>query len=83
MRSLYEISGPNSSRPAYPAAYHGPGGGEGRQFALGLSLAGSAGDQHVLDCVCTYGNLKQRLATAPSRLIAGTTTIITKVVWEA
>eukprot|EP00842_Homolaphlyctis_polyrhiza_P003916 jgi/Hompol1/4525/HPOL_003687-RA len=46
----------------YPAAFHGPGG-EGRQFALGLSLAGSAGDEHVLDTACTYGTLRYDAAS--------------------
>ena len=56
---MYEAGGSNTVRPRYPAAYHGPGG-EGMQFALGLSLAGSAGSERILDNVCTYGTLKPK-----------------------
>ncbi|KAI8922695.1 hypothetical protein BC831DRAFT_437500 [Entophlyctis helioformis] len=57
LRDVYTANGPTCIRKPFPAAYHGPGG-EGRQFALGLSLAGSAGDDRVLDAACTYGPLK-------------------------
>ena len=45
-----------SPAPPYPPQYHGPSG-EGQQFALGLSIAGSAGNDYILGPVSNFGRL--------------------------
>jgi hypothetical protein len=57
LRKIQESVGEPSVRPPYPPSYHGPCG-EGMQFALGLTLAGSAGPNRILGPVCTYGDGK-------------------------
>ena len=54
LRQMRDGLGDASVRPPYPPTYHGPCG-EGQQFALGLTLAGSAGSDRILGPVCTYG----------------------------
>jgi hypothetical protein len=45
-----------SPAPPYPPQYHGPSG-EGQEFALGISIAGSAGNDYILGPVSTFGRL--------------------------
>ena len=54
LRSLKDAGA--SPAPPYPPQYHGPSG-EGREFALGLSIAGSAGNDYILGPVSNFGRL--------------------------
>ena len=59
LRQLRDAEGAGTVRPPYPPSYHGPGG-EGQQFALGLTLAGSAESDRILGPICTYGNVDRK-----------------------
>ncbi len=59
LRQLRDDEGQGRVRPPYPPAYHGPCG-EGQQFALGLTLAGSAESDRILGPICTYGKMDRK-----------------------
>lgn len=51
-----------SPAPPYPPQYHGPSG-EGQEFALGISIAGSAGNDYILGPVSNFGRLDGKVLT--------------------